>query len=161
MGNWKVALAIALVALGLSARVIAEQSPTNHIRRTVDSIAWSANPMLPPGVQVAVLAGDPAKADLYVMRVKIPANIQIKPHSHPDAVRMITVLSGTLYLGFGAVFDADKLVPMAPGTFFTEPSNAAPFRDDERGRRDPRAARGRSIGNAIRRTAAVASSIRR
>lgn len=127
MGNSKVTLTIVMLALSVSTTIRAEENPTNHIRHTADSITWAANPLLPPGVQVAVLAGDPKKADLYVMRVRIPANLEIKPHSHPDAVRMVTILSGTLYLGFGDVFDAAKLTPMPPGTFFTEPSNAVHF----------------------------------
>ena len=40
--------------------------------------------MLPPGAQIAVLAGDPTKAAPYTVRLKFPANYDIPAHSHPD-----------------------------------------------------------------------------
>lgn len=72
------------------------------------------------GVETAVLYGDPTKAGLYVVRLKLPAGAKVMPHIHPGESRTMTVLSGTLYFGFGAEFDETKLKPYPPGTFFTE-----------------------------------------
>lgn len=72
------------------------------------------------GVQISVLYGDPAKPGLYVVRLKLPAGAKIMPHTHPEEVRTLTVLSGTLYIGFGSQYDESKLTPYPAGTFFSE-----------------------------------------
>ena len=74
----------------------------------------------PAGVELAVLYGDPAKPGLYVVRLKLPAGAKVLPHTHPEEVRTLTVLSGTLYFGFGDTFDESKLTPYPAGTFFSE-----------------------------------------
>ncbi len=53
----------------------------------------------PGAVQIAVLYGDPAKPGLYVVRLKLPAGAKVMPHTHPEEVRTLTVLSGTLFSG--------------------------------------------------------------
>src|SRR5262245_10648198 len=58
-----------------------------------------------PGAVFAVLAGDPSKAGVYVMHLRMPANIRIEPHSHSETWRIGTVLSGTVYFGYGDKFD--------------------------------------------------------
>jgi quercetin dioxygenase-like cupin family protein len=72
------------------------------------------------GVETAVLYGDPSKPGLYVVRLKLPAGARVMPHIHPGEARTMTVLSGTLYFGFGTEFDETKLKPHPAGTFFTE-----------------------------------------
>jgi quercetin dioxygenase-like cupin family protein len=71
-------------------------------------------------VQVAVLYGDPSKPGLYVVRLKLPAGAKVAPHTHPEEIRTLTVLSGTLYFGFGDHWDDSKLTAYPAGTFFTE-----------------------------------------
>lgn len=72
------------------------------------------------GVETTVLYGDPAKLGLYVLRLRLPPGARVAPHVHPGEVRTMTVLSGTLYFGFGKEWDETKLVAYPPGTFFTE-----------------------------------------
>ena len=72
------------------------------------------------GVETTVLYGDPSKPGLYVVRLRLPAGTRVAPHVHPGEVRTMTVLSGTLYFGFGKTWDETKLVAYPPGTFFTE-----------------------------------------
>jgi quercetin dioxygenase-like cupin family protein len=81
----------------------------------------------PAGVELAVLYGDPAKPGLYVVRLKLPAGAKVLPHTHPEEVRTLTVLSGTLYFGFGDKFDESKLTPYPAGTFFSELPTAPHF----------------------------------
>lgn len=67
---------------------------------------------LPKGVTLSVLAGDPAKPGPFVVRVKIPANIVIAPHTHATDENL-TILSGALYHEMGEKLDkaaGDKLV---------------------------------------------------
>jgi quercetin dioxygenase-like cupin family protein len=49
------------------------------------------------------------------------------PHWHPEEVRTIVVLSGTLYFGYGEKWDESKLKAFPAGTFFTEPPRAPHF----------------------------------
>ena len=79
------------------------------------------------GVETAVLYGDPSKPGLYVVRLKLPAGVKVMPHIHPGEARTMTVLSGTLYFGFGTEFDESKLKAYPPGTFFTELSTTPHF----------------------------------
>src|SRR5207247_10940490 len=60
-----------------------------------DAVTWKDNPVIPKGGQVAVLVGDPTKAgEVVVQRVKLPANYQVPPHTHPYA-ETVTVISGS------------------------------------------------------------------
>lgn len=47
---------------------------------------------------------------------------RIPPHTHPDA-RNATVLAGTLHVGFGATFDAARLVAIPGGAVYVAPAN--------------------------------------
>lgn len=73
------------------------------------------------------MAGHPDTPGLYAVRLKIPPHFKIAPHFHTDEIRFVTVLSGTLYYGLGERFDAKKLRPLTPGTFFTEPQGLHHF----------------------------------
>jgi len=72
------------------------------------------------GIQTVVLKGDPSKRGLYTIILRVPAHTKIAAHRHPDD-RIATVVSGTWYFGYGHVFDASRLLPLPPGSFYTEP----------------------------------------
>jgi uncharacterized RmlC-like cupin family protein len=78
------------------------------------------------GIQTVVLKGDPNKAGVYTIMLRIPANIQIAAHSHRDD-RVATVISGTWHIGYGDKFDEAKLKSLPPGSFYTEPPSEAHF----------------------------------
>jgi quercetin dioxygenase-like cupin family protein len=69
--------------------------------------------------------GDPTKAEVVVMRVKMPANYQVPPHTHPYA-ETITVISGSLGNGMGEKFEK-KGEMLKPGSFFALPAKHAHF----------------------------------
>ena len=76
-----------------------------HVITELKEATWGpAPPMLPPGAQIAVLAGDPTKAAAYTIRLKFPANYAIPAHSHPTDENVV-VLSGAVTFGMG-----DKLI---------------------------------------------------
>lgn len=83
-------------------------------------------PSLPPGAQIAVLEGDPAKPGPFVFRVKVPDGYKIPPHTHPKNER-VTVISGTFNLGMGDKFDATKTEALPAGTYGTWPSGMKHF----------------------------------
>jgi pimeloyl-ACP methyl ester carboxylesterase/uncharacterized RmlC-like cupin family protein len=72
------------------------------------------------GIQTVVLKGDPDRADVYTIMLRVPAHTQIQAHSHRDD-RVATVISGTWHIGYGDKFDEAKLKALPPGSFYTEP----------------------------------------
>ncbi|MDI6539870.1 cupin domain-containing protein [Pantoea ananatis] len=76
-----------------------------------------------PGVSTKVLFGDPAKAGLTTVIVRISPHTRFQPLTHPND-GFVTVLSGRWYVGFGQTFDSSGLKALKPGDFYTEPGNA-------------------------------------
>ena len=73
-------------------------------------------------VQGAWVLGAENKPGPYLLRVKLAAGGKIPPHTHPDE-RNSTVLSGTLYVGFGATFDEGKVVAVPAGAVYVAPAD--------------------------------------
>src|SRR5262245_59369620 len=118
----KLLISVALIALAGSALA---QDAMKATRVKPNELTWKDNPALPKGAQVAVLVGDPTKAEVVVVRVKFPANYQVPPHTHPYA-EVVTVLSGSAGFGMGEKFD--KTGEMAPvGTLNVVPAKHAHF----------------------------------
>ena len=76
-----------------------------------------------PGAFSATLDGSTSAAGPYTIRVRIEKGGKIAPHTHPDA-RVVTVVSGELCYGFGALFDPDGCKLYPEGSYFTVPGNA-------------------------------------
>ena len=91
-----------------------------------EDVEWRSFPAFPKEVKLAVIAGDPSKPAPYVVRVKVPNGIKLMPHTHPED-RIYTVMSGVFYIGFGTVFDPDKLVAYGPGSIVILPANTPHF----------------------------------
>lgn len=80
-------------------------------------LKWAAAPaVFPKGAQMAVLSGDPNKAGMFVIRLKMPAGYKIPAHQHPTD-EYVTVVSGDLSLGMGDKLDAAKSAKLAAGGF--------------------------------------------
>jgi quercetin dioxygenase-like cupin family protein len=62
----------------------------------------------------------------YLMRVRLESGARIPPHTHPDH-RVATVLAGTAYVGFGAVFDEKVLVTIPAGGVYEVPAGVPHF----------------------------------
>ena len=71
-----------------------------------------APPVIPPGVQLAVLRGDPFKEGIFTIRLKIPPHYTFAPHWHPSE-ESFSVLSGPFFIGMGDKLDKSqaKAVP--------------------------------------------------
>ena len=111
-------LLIIFVAVSSTGRAQAPAAAA-HVGSLPAEIKWGpAPPALPPGAQAAVLAGDPAKDGLFVIRAKLPAGYKVPPHWHP-VDEHITVLSGTLLYGMGDKFDAASMRALPAGSFVT------------------------------------------
>jgi quercetin dioxygenase-like cupin family protein len=93
---------------------------------TPDALTWKDNPALPKGGQVAILLGDPTKTgEMVVQRVRLPANYQIPPHTHPYA-ETVTVISGNVGFGDGEKFEKKGEMAKA-GTFRATPAKHAHY----------------------------------
>jgi quercetin dioxygenase-like cupin family protein len=97
--------------------------PLKPARILPDDVAWSSSPL---GFQVARIAGDPAKAGMYANRVRFPAGLRIQPHFHPDE-RIVIVVSGTVYFGYGEQFDEAGMKALSAGSVWTEPARQPHF----------------------------------
>lgn len=115
---WKACVASGLLSLSLAFGGIAVRADSDGVVKLPQNVAFSEAEAGKP--QTAVLYGDPAKPGLYVMRLKFPAGLKVQPHTHPEEIRTLTVLSGTLYFGWGDKWDETKVTPYPPGTFFSE-----------------------------------------
>jgi quercetin dioxygenase-like cupin family protein len=78
------------------------------------------------GTYQANVVGDIAKPGPYAVRTRFPAGLRVQPHLHPEP-RIVLIMSGTLYVGYGDRFDESKLVPLPAGSVFTEPAKQAHF----------------------------------
>ncbi len=95
-----------------------------------DDLDWQpAPPKLPAGAQFAVLFGDRTKAGaLYVFRAKLPDGYRVPPHTHPMDEH-VTVIQGTMLLGFGERRDDSVLRELPAGSYVTLPQGVAHFNE--------------------------------
>ena len=100
---------IAVISL-LTITVLVVPLPARaHDNTTVqpNAIKWTAPAAYAKGAEFAVIHGDPTKAGLYVVRLKVPAGFKIAAHTHPNDEN-VTVLSGSFNIGMGDKFDESK-----------------------------------------------------
>ncbi len=90
---------------------------------TPDVIKWTS---FMPGVQMAVLSGDPNASGPYSIRLKMVDGNQIAPHWHPQDENM-TVISGTMQVGMGDKFDAAALKSLPAGSHALVPKEMRHF----------------------------------
>jgi len=90
-----------------------------------DSIRWVSPPNL-SGVQAAWVLGAEQKPGPYILRVKLATGARIPPHTHADE-RNCTVLTGTIYVGFGETFDEAKVVAVPAGAVYVAPADIAHY----------------------------------
>ncbi len=113
-----------LLLCGFSGAAFAQNdAPQNDAPRPIlpENLHWVGVPNA-PALQAAWGLGSEQDAGAYILRVRIAANGRIPPHAHPDT-RNSTVLAGTLYVGFGEIFDESKLVAVPSGAVYVAPAN--------------------------------------
>ena len=86
-----------------------------------DALAWFSPPGN-PDLRAAWVLGTEKEAAPYVLRVRLAHGGRIPVHTHPDT-RNSTVLSGTLYVGFGDSADDSKRVAVPAGALYVAPAN--------------------------------------
>jgi len=113
-----VKIAAVSVAWGLGALMMAPGWAAEYTAVMPADIKWNDAPSISPGAKTAIVHGDPKSSGLFVMRLKLPPNSQLKLHTHP-ADENVTILSGTLYFAAGDKFDAKMAKPFGPGSYFS------------------------------------------
>jgi len=106
---------------GISATSALAREPISEqaLTHTVDdeTLNWGpCPPFMPAGCAIAVLHGDPTKANLDVF-LKVPAKSTMSRHWHTSAERMI-LISGEMHV----TFDGQKTAVLKPGTYAYGPA---------------------------------------
>jgi len=117
-----IALAFAAALAGLYGTPAQSEPPVSDLMPA--DVKWKDSPF--PGVQTAVISGDPTQAGLYVVRARLGPGAKVMPHTHPDT-RYDTVLAGEVYFGFGETFDASNTKLYPAGSQITVPANMPHF----------------------------------
>jgi quercetin dioxygenase-like cupin family protein len=85
-----------------------------------------APPNMPAGVEMAVLEGDPRAEGMFTLRLKAPPGFVLPPHTHPVDER-VTVLSGSIAVGFGTSVQREQAKRFGAGSFYVNPPDQAHY----------------------------------
>jgi quercetin dioxygenase-like cupin family protein len=117
-----------LLGVSLLAFTSFAQDTFKAVQLAPDELVWQDGA---GGTQRATLAGSPTAPGLYAYRARFRAGFRNEPHSHPDD-RIITVLAGTLRMGYGDRFDEGAMRVLPAGSVWTEPAGQTHYvRADE------------------------------
>jgi len=108
MAGWLAAAAAALAGEAMAPEPILPEA-----------LRW-AGPPDNPKLRGAWVVGSESAPGPYALRVSLLHGGRIAPHTHPDT-RHTTVLSGTLYVGFGQTEDDARLVAVPAGGVYVAP----------------------------------------
>lgn len=80
-------------------------------------LKWGPAPAIfPAGAKMAVLQGDPSKAEPITVRLDFPNGYTIAPHFHPTD-EAVTVVQGTFLIGMGDKVEKSKTMALPVGGF--------------------------------------------
>jgi quercetin dioxygenase-like cupin family protein len=109
---------LVLAAVGVIGSAVAQPiSPAPILPGAVKWAPSAAN----PGLEAAWFLGSPEKQGMYVQRLRLASGAKVTPHTHPDE-RFSVVLSGTIHVGFGEVFDEHNVVAIPMGGIYVVPA---------------------------------------
>lgn len=121
-------LAVALPAMATAQQPSKESGLEAMTEVPAASLQWGPLelPGFAPGLQIAVIHGDPGAEGLYTIRLRFPAGYKFPGHNHPNPENL-TVVSGTFLLGMGKKTDASALKKYVPGDFLWIPGEMSHF----------------------------------
>jgi len=95
-----------------------------HAVITPAQLVWK--PLI-PGVEMAVVSGDPdKKGGLYVIRIRSKGEVKVPPHWHPTDEH-VTVLAGSFLMARGDKYDGSKLIELKAGAHSVMPATVPHF----------------------------------
>ena len=90
----------------------AQDADTMVVVPDLSATDWQPAPAnLPKGMTISKIMGDPSKPGPFVLRLTMPANTVIMPHTHSKA-ETVTVLSGDIYHAHGRTLDKSMGTPV-------------------------------------------------
>ncbi len=100
----------------------ARAQTTAPLRHCQQPEHWTpVKPPLPAGAEAELLEGDPKSDGIFTMRLRLPPNYSLAPHTHPTDER-VTVLSGHIFVGVGDSLDASSAREFTAGCFYVNPA---------------------------------------
>jgi quercetin dioxygenase-like cupin family protein len=114
-----------LVIAGIVALAGTAVAQDSAKRMKPEDMEWKGHPLFKIA-QSVTLVGDPAKAEVVVVRNKFPANFKVMPHTHPYA-EVVTVISGSFGFGMGDKFDPAKGELVKAGSINVVPAKQPHF----------------------------------
>ena len=112
------------LTLTQDAKPAAKEPAARHAVVTPDQLIWKP---LSPGVESAVVSGDPdKKGSVYVIRIRSKGDAKVPPHWHVTDER-VTVLAGSFLVAHGDTYDAAKLIELKAGAHSVMPATMPHF----------------------------------
>jgi quercetin dioxygenase-like cupin family protein len=90
-----------------------------------ENVVWKARPGN-PGQQIAWVLGGDKQPGPYILRVKLAQGARIPVHTHPDD-RITTVMRGTVFVGFGSIFDETRVRAIPTGAVYLAPAEQSHY----------------------------------
>lgn len=115
-------LSLALIAFPVLSAAENSQGISPILIKATD-VKFHPAPGFPKGAQIALLRGDLSQAVPYTIRFKFPGGFVIPAHWH-STDEEVTVLSGTLNVGYGDKVDKSQSTALTPGGFQLVPANS-------------------------------------
>lgn len=131
---------IALATVLVAACALAQSGAVPAVRLSPENLSWKA---VGNGAEQAVIVGDDANPGLYSYQGRIPSGTKVAPHYH-SGDRVVVVISGTFYVGFGDRFDAAAMKALPAGERVDRTQWAGALRVGERRRSRASCRRSRS-----------------
>ncbi|MBI4814786.1 MAG: cupin domain-containing protein [Deltaproteobacteria bacterium] len=115
------------VLLALATQVAPVDGNATPIQLDIAALSWVDAPAsMPKGTKMAVLEGDPKKEGIFTLRLSAPRGFELGPHTHPADER-VTVLEGSISVGFGSTADKANGRTFRVGSFYVNPRGRAHF----------------------------------
>ncbi|MFI5145397.1 MAG: cupin domain-containing protein, partial [Ignavibacteria bacterium] len=104
-----------------------QDKPSGAIQFNPDQLKWiDAPPPLPAGAKISILEGNPKAEGIFTIRVQCPPYFKVPVHTHPKDER-VTVISGSIYVGFGDKMDTTKADKFIAGSYYLNPANTTHY----------------------------------
>ena len=112
----------AALGVGSGSGVYADEAGGMVLVARPGDIRWATAPAsLPKGTKLSVVMGDPDKPGPFVLRVMIPADTVIAPHTHATP-ETLTILSGAIMHDMGETVDKSRGQEVDAGGFVYLPA---------------------------------------
>ncbi len=129
MGIWEMhglgrhAIVASMIVVMATPCLAASEMPGMVLLHDDQAASWGPPPAsLPKGLLFSILSGDPSKPGPFTLRIRLPANFVIAPHTHATSENL-TVLSGAIVHDMGNTLVRSRGKPLATGGFVFLPGD--------------------------------------